>query len=142
QSRPHRSAVPRTASFARGRRPMGWIDSIPLPALRVDGGGRVEECNRLAAKLFDLGAEGLVGRDRFALRVAGDGAEPARAVAEIPVERGALLLFADGGVIERLQQQVYHLSRLASAGKLVAVVVHEINNALSGILGYAQFLLA
>ncbi len=49
---------------------------------------------------------------------------------------------AGGTQVERLKQQVYHLSRLASAGRLVAVVVHEINNALSGILGYSQLLLA
>jgi two-component system NtrC family sensor kinase len=53
-----------------------------------------------------------------------------------------VLLLSVAPLVRRLQQQVYHLSRLASAGRLVSVVVHEINNSLSGILGYAQLLLA
>lgn len=113
---------------------MDWIEAVPLPALRVDARGFVAGANRLAGKLFARSAPELVG-------AAPDPSWPAPA-ATVPLAEGALLLFSDARVVERLQQQVYHLSRLASAGRLVAVVVHEINNALSGIVGYAQFLLA
>ena len=37
-----------------------------------------------------------------------------------------------------LQQQLYHSSRLASIGELAAGVAHEINNPLTGIMGFSQ----
>ncbi|MBM4013588.1 MAG: response regulator [Planctomycetes bacterium] len=119
---------------------MEWIDTVPLPALRVDAQGRVAAANRLAAKLFDRAPAALLTRLAAELRREDpQGTSPA---AEIPLADGTLLLFHEGALVSGLQQQVYHLSRLASAGRLVAVVVHEINNALSGIIGYAQYLLA
>jgi len=42
---------------------------------------------------------------------------------------------------KRLQQQLYLSSRLASIGELAAGVAHEINNPLTGILGFSQRLL-
>lgn len=117
---------------------MGLIDAIPLPALRLDGRRRIREANRAAVRLFARAREKLVGRSPS--RIARP--EALAAAVDVPLAKGSLLLFADTGVVERLQQQVYHLSRLSTAGRLVAVVVHEINNALAGILGYAQFLLA
>lgn len=117
---------------------MSWVESIPLPALRVDAAGVVVEGNRLAQKLLDRPLAERLGRR---IDAASDAPLPPP-IATIPLADGALLLFSDASLVERLQQQVYHLSRLASAGRLVAVVVHEINNALAGIVGYAQFLLA
>ena len=119
---------------------MDWIETVPLPALRVDAQGRVVAANRLAAKLFDRAPAALL--TRLAAELRRDDPHGAPAAAAVPLADGALLLFHEGALVKGLQQQVYHLSRLASAGRLVAVVVHEINNALSGILGYAQFLLA
>jgi two-component system NtrC family sensor kinase len=119
---------------------MDWIESVPLPALRVDAQRRVVAANRLAAKLFDRAPAALQAELLAELRRE-EGTNPPPA-AEVPLADGTLLLFHQGALVKGLQHQVYHLSRLASAGRLVAVVVHEINNALSGILGYAQFLLA
>jgi two-component system NtrC family sensor kinase len=119
---------------------MSWIGEIPLPAMRLDMAGRVVEANRLAGKLLDRAAADLCGSTLAELRAASPQLpEPATT---IPLADGGVAIFTEGGLVKGLQQQVYHLSRLASAGRLVAVVVHEINNALSGILGYAQFLLA
>jgi len=42
---------------------------------------------------------------------------------------------------KQLQQQLYLSSRLASIGELAAGVAHEINNPLTGILGFSQRLL-
>lgn len=39
---------------------------------------------------------------------------------------------------ERLEKQLHHADRLATIGKLVAGVAHEINEPLSSILGFAQ----
>ncbi len=117
---------------------MSWIDSIPLPALHIDADGSVLAANRLAQKLFDRPHADLIG-----LRLDHPSIAAAlRPISTIPLADGSLQLFSDASLVDRLQQQVYHLSRLASAGRLVAVVVHEINNALAGIVGYAQFLLA
>jgi two-component system NtrC family sensor kinase len=121
---------------------MASIESIPLPALQCDASGRIVAVNQLAAKQFERGPEELVGRTFEELRALLPGAAEPAPVCEIPLAEGRLLLFSDGALVRRLQQQVYHLSRLASAGRLVSVVVHEINNSLSGILGYAQLLLA
>ena len=42
---------------------------------------------------------------------------------------------------KRLQQELYLSSRLASIGRLAAGVAHEINNPLTGIIGFSQRLL-
>lgn len=120
---------------------MASIESIPLPALQCDASGRIVASNFLATRHFDRSAEELVGRTLVELvQLAPKAGEPP--AAEIELADGRLLLYSDAPLVRRLQQQVYHLSRLASAGRLVSVVVHEINNSLSGILGYAQLLLA
>ncbi|GAB4387897.1 MAG: response regulator [Thermodesulfovibrionales bacterium] len=41
---------------------------------------------------------------------------------------------------KRLREQLYHSDKLASIGLLVSGVAHEINNPLTGILGYAEML--
>ena len=42
--------------------------------------------------------------------------------------------------LQRAHQQVLHVEKMASIGKMAAVVAHEINNPLSGILTYAKLL--
>jgi signal transduction histidine kinase len=121
---------------------MGWIDSIPVPALRLDSRGRVREANRLALRRLECQPRSLIGATRRALSLRPGANGSISSASEIPLAKGSLLLLSEESHVDRLQQQIYHLSRLASAGRLVAVVVHEINNALSGILGYAQFLLS
>jgi signal transduction histidine kinase len=41
---------------------------------------------------------------------------------------------------KRLREQLYHADKLASIGLLVSGVAHEVNNPLTGILGYTEML--
>ena len=42
--------------------------------------------------------------------------------------------------LQRAHDHVLHVEKMASIGKMAAVVAHEINNPLSGILTYAKLL--
>ena len=42
--------------------------------------------------------------------------------------------------LKRAHETVLHVEKMASIGKMAAVVAHEINNPLSGILTYAKLL--
>jgi two-component system, NtrC family, sensor kinase len=43
--------------------------------------------------------------------------------------------------LKKTHEQMIHVERMASIGKLAAIVAHEINNPISGILTYAKLLL-
>lgn len=63
-------------------------------------------------------------------------------ITEIPATRDrTLVLLDDRTEVERARSECLALTRLASAGRLISGIVHEINNPLSGIIGYAQLLL-
>ena len=42
--------------------------------------------------------------------------------------------------LKRAHEHVLHVERMASIGKMAAVVAHEVNNPLSGILTYAKLM--
>ena len=42
--------------------------------------------------------------------------------------------------LKRAHDHVLHVEKMASIGKMAAVVAHEVNNPLSGILTYAKLL--
>lgn len=61
---------------------------------------------------------------------------------EIPLEsKDVWVLLFDCTETHRLRAECMHLGQLASAGRLISGIVHEINNPLSGIIGYSQLLL-
>jgi signal transduction histidine kinase len=44
--------------------------------------------------------------------------------------------------VQRVQQQLVQVSKLGAVGELAAAVAHEVNNPLTGILGFAELLIA
>lgn len=44
--------------------------------------------------------------------------------------------------VRQVQQQLVHASKLGAIGELAAAVAHEVNNPLTGILGFSELLLA
>lgn len=62
----------------------------------------------------------------------------------VAMENQALLARAQRQVIEvqRVQQQLVRASKLGAMGELAAAVAHEVNNPLTGILGFSELLLA
>lgn len=61
---------------------------------------------------------------------------------EVPLsDTDCWVLLIDRTEQHRLRAECLHLGQLASAGRLISGIVHEINNPLSGIIGYAQLLL-
>jgi len=57
-------------------------------------------------------------------------------------ERDAVVyIMKDITETRRLKDQVYHLDKLSSLGTLTSGVAHEINNPLTGIIGYTEMLL-
>lgn len=63
---------------------------------------------------------------------------PARLESEQPDR--LILLMADVSMQAALQQNLIQTEKLSAIGEIVAGVAHELNNPLTGILGYAQLL--
>ncbi|MBI5665208.1 MAG: PAS domain-containing protein [Nitrospirae bacterium] len=55
--------------------------------------------------------------------------------------KAAVYIMKDITETRRLKDQVYHLDKLSSLGTLTSGVAHEINNPLTGIIGYTEMLL-
>lgn len=53
----------------------------------------------------------------------------------------AVYILKDITETRRLKDQIYHLDKLSSLGTLTSGVAHEINNPLTGIIGYTEMLL-
>jgi signal transduction histidine kinase len=62
----------------------------------------------------------------------------------VAMENHGLLIGARRQVVEvqRVQEQLVQASKLGAIGELAAAVAHEVNNPLTGILGFAEILLA
>jgi PAS domain S-box-containing protein len=56
-------------------------------------------------------------------------------------QEAAVYIMKDITETRRLKDQVYHLDKLSSLGILTSGVAHEINNPLTGIIGYTEMML-
>ncbi|MEN8613748.1 ATP-binding protein [Dehalogenimonas sp. THU2] len=60
---------------------------------------------------------------------------------EIPLEQGHIMVLRDVTERKRMQEKLLVADRLASVGELAAGIAHEINNPLTGIIGFSEMLL-
>ncbi|MBL8768665.1 MAG: response regulator [Planctomycetes bacterium] len=126
-----------------------------LPLLFVDDQAVIVSAGPAVAQLLGLAQDELVGRPLDAVLPPVDAGSPLRGLASggerrihatpIAIRQGDDVLhgFAlrDETALERARTECVHLNKLAAAGRLVSSIVHEINNPLSGIIGYSQLLL-
>ena len=145
------------------------FDHSPDIILQLDSGGIVREANRTLERLSGLSRGSLLGEsvDRLLLGLpsigillqrAAEGAGPAHypatlasrdrtgrdltvTVAPLTEPAGSLLLIGRD-VTEQNQAtaMLQQTDKLSSIGEIVAGVAHELNNPLSGVLGFSQLL--
>ncbi|MFG0317294.1 MAG: ATP-binding protein [Planctomycetota bacterium JB042] len=132
------------------------------PAVVVDASGVVTAVGDAAPVALDLDPSVVVGRSFDEVFpplpdagadvrgvVGPTGALSARRVRTVRVPGGGddpsevrtLVLLHEVTDLLRARAECLNLTRLASAGRLISGIVHEINNPLSGIIGYSQLLL-
>ncbi len=139
------------------------LDATPDMVVATDAGGVVTEFNRGAAALTGLDAERTIGErlERFLgdLRPAGpepqevryrraDGQTIEISVVGAPLRGpagescGAVWIGRDVTKLRHIERSLVQAERLSSLGEIVAGVAHELNNPLSGVVGYAELLRA
>jgi two-component system NtrC family sensor kinase len=143
------------------------LDATPDLIVATDAAGRVAELNRGAETLAGRPAERALGRPLAELLGAADGAlrlddggpqevkftRPDGAEVEISLVSAALSgptgdaagrvwIGRDVTKLRRVERSLAQAERLSSLGEIVAGVAHELNNPLSGVVGYAELLRA
>src|SRR5688572_21233192 len=126
--------------------------------VRIDGEGRAFPQNEAGARLLEL-LGGSMGNEapaimRDLLQTAkADGPQRDEMLTQMPDLRHVAIVVTssdDGGLVmlrdhtdERmLQERLLKSGKMASVGQLVSGVAHELNNPLTGVMGFAQLLLA
>jgi PAS domain S-box-containing protein len=156
---------------ATGEKLRRLLDCSPDMILATDRDGRVTEFNRGAESVTGIAPTDAVGKPIehvLGASLAGGGSDrlgtgPLRF--EIPVRRadgveaevdlvsapvlgvggeveGRVWVGRDVSDLRRAERTLAQAERLSSVGEVVAGVAHELNNPLTGVLGYAQMLLA
>ncbi len=110
---------------------------IGLVVLRADGGvqSRNPEAERLCA-LAAAAAQELVHQAEGEVAFGGSLVR----VRRVALPEGALVLLEDRSQVQRLEQQVHRLDRLAGLSELALGIAHEIKNPLNGVMGFAALL--
>ena len=139
------------------------LDSTPDMIVATDIEGVVTEFNRGAADVSGIAADQAIGRpleqivDQAGAQPTGpepqeialtrpDGARvevslvsaPLHGAAGEPV--GVVWIGRDVTKLRRVERSLVQAERLSSLGEIVAGVAHELNNPLSGVVGYAELL--
>jgi two-component system NtrC family sensor kinase len=143
-----------------------WEDAaeaISLALCVIDRSGRIERGNRAFTELAGSPPSGVRGRPWTDLLPAEwrEGIETVLAATgpvEVDLHRGArtfavsafrtadpgagrqVLLFADETDRHRLQDRLIQSEKLTAIGQLIAGVAHDLNNPLTSVIGFADFL--
>ncbi len=141
------------------------VDAIKDIILVVNHEGTVIRCNRTFAELCGFSPEEIVGKKLYNLDIP----EPYNLCLNLsmnkekdilteevnlnekifllsifPVkldnEDARIFTLKDITEMRRLREQLYYSDKLASIGRLVSGVAHELNNPLTGIIGYTELL--
>jgi len=144
----------------------GWdsvVDAIPLALCTVDAAGRLERANRACLELLGVAAAAALGRPwtevmpenwREAIHAALAAPAPSEIVLRVgsraigvtafplaaATGRGAVLLFEDQTEWRGLQDRLIQSEKLSAIGQLIAGVAHDLNNPLTSVVGFADFL--
>lgn len=138
-------------------------DAVSLALCIVDRAGRVESGNRAFGELAGSPAGGVIGRMwtellpedwRDGVGTVLMGKEPQEVDLEIgnrtiavtsfctggPAAGRHVLLFEDQTDRRRLQDRLIQSEKLSAIGQLIAGVAHDLNNPLTSVVGFADFL--
>jgi two-component system NtrC family sensor kinase len=139
----------------------GWeeaLDSLGLAICILDRGGRIERVNRVFAELLGTTAAGALRlpwadvipaawHSGIRAALAGEAAETRSGDHTVAVSavRGLssgreVLVFEDQTERQRLQERLLQSEKLSAIGQLIAGVAHDLNNPLTSVVGFADFL--
>jgi len=109
---------------------------IPIPVAIAEESGRIILSNSAFTDLFP-GVQNIQLMPHHEVEIPGRGTYELETV---PLnDQGMKIVYATEITNEvQLRRQVVHMEKMASIGRLVSGVAHELNNPLAGILGYAQ----
>jgi two-component system NtrC family sensor kinase len=139
------------------------IDAVSLAFCLLDRGGRVERANHAFSQLLGLPPAGIAGRPwqtvvppEWRGPITEALAAPGRPAVELALGQRAIavtafqtaaadpgravLLLEDQTDRRRLQDRLVQSEKLSAIGQLIAGVAHDLNNPLTSVVGFADFL--